>query len=400
MLWFRFARKYMFSPKSHSVINIIASVSVIAVAVPTAAMIILLAMFEGLTATIDDLYSAADSDIEVVASRGQTFADDAIALDALSEIEGVEAVAPYLNQSVMIASAGRRTTISLRGIDERYYDVLPVEEFMTGGSLSNISRGDIILGSTAASEIGAYSLGIEVELYALNRKQLSTLLPTNGISRNISYLGGVVTTNDEIDATLALYDLERTQQLLNYPNRWSCVAIRCSEGADIEAVQHAIEQSVGSDFEVRTRDQKNTSMNEILRMERFAILLIGLFITLIAAFSIVGSVVMLIADKRRDMQTLRAMGADSKLMRHIFVGEGALLTVVGCLLGTLLGVGIALGQQMFGWVKIPGNSILESYPVALHISDVVLVIASVIIVGWLVSRITVGRTLRDKQHNE
>lgn len=400
MLWFRFARKYMFSPKSHSVINIIASVSVIAVAVPTAAMIILVAMFEGLTTTINGLYSAIDGDIEIIAQRGQTFDDDALSLDALSAIEGVEAVAPYLEQSVIAASAGRRTTIALRGIDSRYGDVLPIEEYVASGTLSSLDRGEILLGSVVAAEIGTYGLGTEIELYALNRKQISTLLPTNGISRKTTHLGGIVATNGEIDATHALIDLKAAQQLLNYPNRWSCVAIRCSAGADIETIQRTLQHVVGNDFKVRTRDQKNASMNEILRMERFAILLIGLFITLVAAFSIVGSVVMLIADKRRDMQTLRAMGADSRLIRRIFVGEGALLTVVGALIGTLLGVGLALGQQQFGWVKIPGSTILDSYPVALNIGDVILIVLSVIAIGWLVARITVGTTLRHKQNND
>lgn len=397
MLWFRFALRYMFSPKSHSVINIIASVSVIAVVVPTAAMIILLAMFDGLSSTIDDLYSAVDGDIEVVAARGQTFAEDSIPLDELRRIDGVEAVAPYLEQSVMASAAGRRTTIKLRGIDKEYSDVVPIEEHVVNGSYNSLGDGDIILGGVVAAELGAYGIGTRIELYALNRKQISTVLPTGGISRTHSNLGGVVATNNDIDATLALYDLRLTQQLLNYADKLSTVAIRCREGADVERLCDEIAEVVGTEFEVRTRDQKNASMNAILRMERFAIVLIGSFIALVAAFSIVGAVVMLIADKQRDMLTLRALGGNRTLVRRIFVGEGMLLTTVGCIIGLLLGIGFALGQQHYGWIKIPGSMILESYPIELNIQSVVLVALLVIALGWIVTRLAVGVALRRNQ---
>lgn len=397
MLWFRFALRYMFSPKSHSVINIIASVSVIAVMVPTAAMIVLLAMFDGLSSTIDDLYSSVDGDIEIIAARGQTFPEKSISLDELRRIDGVEAVAPYLEQSVMASSAGRRTTIKLRGIDSQYRSVVPIEERVVNGSYGSLDNGDIILGGVAAAELGAYGLGGNIELYALNRKQISTVLPTGGISRTRCNLGGVVATNNDIDATLALYDLSLTQQLLNYSDKLSAVAIKCREGADIESLCEDISNVVGAEFEVRTRDEKNASMNAILRMERFAIALIGSFIALVAAFSIVGAVVMLIADKQRDMRTLRALGGDNSLVRRIFVGEGMLLTSVGCSIGILLGVGFALGQQHFGWIKIPGSMILESYPVELNIQSVVVVALLVIALGWIVTRSAVGVALR-KNH--
>ena len=204
-------------------------------------------------------------------------------------------------------------------------------------------------------------------------------------------------TNNDIDATLALYDLRLTQQLLNYSDKLSAVAIKCREGADIESLCKDISNVVGAEFEVRTRDEKNASMNAILRMERFAIVLIGSFIALVAAFSIVGAVVMLIADKQRDMLTLRALGGDNSLVRRIFVGEGMLLTSVGCTIGILLGVGFALCQQHFGWIKIPGSMILESYPVELNIQSVVVVALLVIALGWIVTRSAVGVALR-KNH--
>ena len=396
MLWGLFARRYIFSPKSNSVINIIACISLIAVAVPTAAMIILLSMFDGLSSAIERLNAAIDADMEVVAARGQTFALGDVAIEQIASCDGVEAVAPYIEQSVMASSAGRRTTIVLRGVDSRYFDVVALDELLQAGRLESIYSGDILLGVGICSELGAYGIGTQIELYALNRKQMSTLLPMSGISRMTTHLGGAVMGNNDISSTLAIGEIGRVQSLLNYNDRVSAIAIRAKDGADIAQLEHTIEALVGEDMDVVTREEKYASTNAILRMERFAILLIGSLIVLIATFSIVGTVLMLITEKRRDIATLRALGAKHSLIVRIFTGEGALLTLAGVLLGTLLGTAIALAQQHFAIVKIPGDQLLGSYPVELNIGDIAVVVMVVIATGSLVSWLTVRAKLKDR----
>lgn len=377
-------------------INIIACISLIAVAVPTAAMIILLSMFDGLSSTIERLNAAIDADMEVVAARGQTFALGDVAIEQIASCDGVEAVAPYIEQSVMASSAGRRTTIVLRGVDNRYFDVVALDELLQAGRLESIYSGDILLGVGICSELGAYGIGTQIELYALNRRQMSTLLPMSGISRMTTHLGGAVMGNNDISSTLAIGEIGRVQSLLNYNDRVSAIAIRAKDGAEIAQLEHTIEALVGEDMDVVTREEKYASTNAILRMERFAILLIGSLIVLIATFSIVGTVLMLITEKRRDIATLRALGAKHSLIVRIFTGEGALLTLAGVLLGTLLGTAIALAQQHFAIVKIPGDQFLGSYPVELNIGDIAVVVMVVIATGSLVSWLTVRAKLKDR----
>ena len=393
-MWLKISRRYMFSPKSHSVINIISMVSVIAVAIPTAAMIILLAMFGGISQTIDTLYKSVDADIEILASRGQTFDAEAISIEELLSTKGIKHCAPYLEQSIVATTAQHRTTLTLRGIDSSYHSVLPVSDFVYRGSVNNLSAGKIVLGTAAAYTLGAQSVGHPVELYALNRRQLSSLLPTSGFSRKKAEVAAVVSINAEIDAELALAELGFTQSLLNYPGRISSIAIKLDEGYTPEAVQQSLREALGEEFIVRTRNEKNASMNALIRLERFAIILIGSFIAIVAAFSIVGAVIMLITEKRRDIATLRSMGGNQRLIRNIFVGEGMLLTLLGCLIGLGIGIGFTLGQEYFGWVKIPGNMIFESYPVELTMGDVVMVAMVVMVAGWIISRLTVGAKLR------
>ncbi len=394
MLWFKFARRYMFSPKSHSVINIIASVSLLAVAIPTAAMIILMAMFDGLTATIQDYNRAVDADIEIIPARGLTFPSDAVDIAEIRGTQGVAATTSYIEQSVMASANGRRVTVSLRGVDSTYTDVISLDKHIVAGDFNSIRRGDVVLSATVASQLAAYGIGIPIELYALNRKQISTLLPTSGISRHTSHLGGEVVTNTENDAALAVGELQRVQKLLNYEGKLSCIAIKVNHNANIEDVKARLSNVMGSNFEVRTRNDKNASLNAILRIEKFAILLIGLLIATVAAFSIVGTVLMLITEKKTDIATLRAMGASKRLVVRIFVGEGMLLTITGCILGTLLGVGFAIGQQCYGWIQIPGSMIMESYPVDLNWGDVAMINAIMIVIGLAISHLTVRAKLK------
>ena len=284
----------------------------------------------------------------------------------------------------------------MRGVDSRYFDVVALDELLQAGRLESIYSGDLLLGVGICSELGAYGIGTQIELYALNRRQMSTLLPMSGISRMTTHLGGAVMGNNDISSTLAIGEIGRVQSLLNYNDRVSAIAIRAKDGADIAQLEHTIEALVGEDMDVVTREEKYASTNAILRMERFAILLIGSLIVLIATFSIVGTVLMLITEKRRDIATLRALGAKHSLIVRIFTGEGALLTLAGVLLGTLLGTAIALAQQHFAIVKIPGDQLLGSYPVELNIGDITVVVMVVIATGSLVSWLTVRAKLKDR----
>jgi lipoprotein-releasing system permease protein len=212
-----------------------------------------------------------------------------------------------------------------------------------------------------------------------------------------THLGGAINGNNEISSSLAIAELERVQQLLNYKDRVSAITMRVAKDAKIEDVVEATESIVGDEYKVITRQEKNASINAILKMEKYAIVLIGTLIILIASFSIVGTVIMLITEKQRDIAILHALGANNRLIHNIFVGEGVLLTTAGCLLGTLIGCGISLLQQHLGIVKIPGDTFLQSYPVSLNFGDVVMIMFIVIITGSIVSWTTVRARLMSQR---
>ena len=293
----------------------------------------------------------------------------------------------------MASATGRQYPIKIRGVEPSYFDVMALEEYVARGSLEALASGDMILGASLASSLGAYGLVTEIELYALNRKQISSLLPTSGVSKHKSRLGCVISANNQINESVALIALSSAQELLNYNDRVSGIAIKLAPDSDARRVTKEIAAIVGEEFETLTRESKNASMNAILRMEKFAIVLIGALIALVATFAIVGSVVMLMTEKRRDIATLRALGASERLIGNIFTGEGILLSSAGTLLGALLGIGFTLIQSHWGVVKIPGGSILESYPVSLSAIDIVIVVAIVMTMGTVISSLTVKSRL-------
>jgi lipoprotein-releasing system permease protein len=206
----------------------------------------------------------------------------------------------------------------------------------------------------------------------------------------------VISANNQINESVALIDLKRAQELLNYDGRISGIAIKTAPESDANRIAEALSTIAGDEFDIVTRDRKNASVNAILRMEKFAIVLIGALIALVATFAIVGSVVMLMTEKRRDIATLRAMGASQRLIGNIFTGEGILLSSAGTLLGALLGIGFTLIQKFWGVVKIPGSNVFESYPVSLSAIDVIIVIAIVMTMGTAISTLTVRSRFREK----
>lgn len=405
MLWSKFARRYLLSPKSHSVINIIASISVLSVAAPVAAMIVLLSIFNGLEQTVERMYSSFDADVVITPSRGQTFAMPHDAVTRLEAVEGVEAAAPYLEQMVVVSASGRRTTVTLLGVDSTYISVAPLDEYMVRGEYRLLGERDtatmrrrdvLVAGYGVAAELGMPRLDGDVELYAVNRRQFSSLLPTAGISRLRAALGGVFMVNADIDRRYVLCDLDAARRLLNYPGRISHMALRLGAGADRERVRSRVETIFGEGYDIRTRDQKNDSLLRIMAYEKRSIFIIAFMVTLVAAFSLVGAVVMLLTDKRRDMATLRALGMTRRYVSRIFVGEGMLITLAGGGAGILAGLALCWAQRRYDLVAIPGATTVGSYPVSIEWADVAATAAAVVVVGYVVSRLTVASVMKRK----
>ena len=383
-----FARRYLFSPKSRSVINVIAGVSVLSFAMPVAAMIVLLSVLNGFGDFAKSMSSAFDADLTVAPREGQTFASAEIDSLALTRVKGVGVVSYLLEQQVLLERDGLQTMATLRGVDDRYTEVFPIEETIPLGSWS-VRTGDLdrlVLGRDMARTLGIRSLvRAEVAVYALRRGSFSSLLPVDGYSVRRLDVGGLFFLDLESENEYALTSLRAAQELFDRPGRISAISVRVADDADAEKVRREIAGIVGDDFTVRTRDEMNA-------------LFISLLVLVLASFSVVGTLVMLMIEKRDVVATLRALGADTKLIRSIFVGEGLLIGGLGASIGAVLGVGFCLAQQHFGMIRIPVDTLLlYSYPVEMRWSDLLIVAAAFGAVILAISELTVRSVMKNNK---
>ena len=382
-----FARRYLFSPKSRSVINVIAGVSVLSFAMPVAAMIVLLSVLNGFGDFAKSMSSAFDADLTVAPREGQTFASAEIDSLALTRVKGVGVVSYLLEQQVLLERDGLQTMATLRGVDDRYTEVFPIEETIPLGSWS-VRTGDLdrlVLGRDMARTLGIRSLvRAEVAVYALRRGSFSSLLPVDGYSVRRLDVGGLFFLDLESENEYALTSLRAAQELFDRPGRISAISVRVADGADAE--------------KVRTRDEMNALFFRLVAYEKWGVFFISLLVLVLASFSVVGTLVMLMIEKRDDVATLRALGADTKLIRSIFVGEGLLIGGLGASIGAVLGVGFCLAQQHFGMIRIPVDTLLlYSYPVEMRWSDLLIVAAAFGAVILAISELTVRSVMKNNK---
>ncbi|WP_419489896.1 FtsX-like permease family protein [Alistipes sp.] len=396
-----FARHYLFSKKSHSVINIVSGVSAFSVAIPVMAMVILLSVFNGFEGLIKSMYRSFDPDIRITPVRGKVFPIDSLPRERFLAIDGVRDAAYALEDNAVFEYRDRQAFGTMCGVDSLYRQVVPLDSLRTEG-VFQLQFGDFP--EAYVGQGMAYALGIRVNLnspisvYVPRRGRVSPLLPYSFYKKQNIFPSGVFALEAEVDGKYVIVPLHFAQELLDYPGQASSVAIRLEADASPQRVQQQIGQWLGDDYKIQSRYQQKESFYRIMMYEKWGIYFIILLVLVIASFSLIGSLVMLIIEKRKDSQTLVTMGADTKLLRKIFVAEGMLIYLIGAGGGLLLGVALALAQQHFGFLKLSGETFLiDAYPVEVHPSDLAWVIVTFVSVSYLISVLTVRAMIPKKE---
>lgn len=396
-----FARRYLFSKKSHSVINIVSGVSAFSVAIPVMAMVILLSVSNGFEGLIKSMYRSFDPDIRITPVRGKVFPIDSLPRERFLAIDGVRDAAYALEDNAVFEYRDRQAFGTMCGVDSLYRQVVPLDSLRTEG-VFQLQFGDFP--EAYVGQGMAYALGIRVNLnspisvYVPRRGRVSPLLPYSFYKKQNIFPSGVFALEAEVDGKYVIVPLHFAQELLDYPGQASSVAIRLEADASPQRVQQQIGQWLGDDYKIQSRYQQKESFYRIMMYEKWGIYFIILLVLVIASFSLIGSLVMLIIEKRKDSQTLVTMGADTKLLRKIFVAEGMLIYLIGAGGGLLLGVALALAQQHFGFLKLSGETFLiDAYPVEVHPSDLAWVIVTFVSVSYLISVLTVRAMIPKKE---
>lgn len=390
------AGRYLFARKSHNVINIISAISAIGMAVGTAALIIILSVYNGFDSLIRSMMSTVEPDLLITPSAGKVFVPEGEAYDWIYDQPEVLSMCCILEENVFISYDGSQGLAKAKGVDWIYEEESPLADNIRNGEF-RLYKGDIpqaVVGGSLAYELGINPRFVSpIEIYYPSRtKRISLADPTSALEKAKVFPSGVFSINEDVDKELMIVPIETMRQLLDYDDEVSAIEIRVVEGTgrkELRQLQEGIAKRLGDGFEVKDRYRQNEVLYKMMMYEKLATYLILLFVIIIIAFNIFGSLTMLIIEKEDDIRILRSMGADRKLIRRIFVLEGWMISLAGMAAGVVAGTVLALIQQHFGIIKMPGQFVVQAYPVILSWSDIAITAAAVAAIGYLIALLPV-----------
>ena len=392
------AHRYLFAGKSHNVINIISAISAVGMAVGTAALIIILSIYNGFDAIVKSMLSEVEPDLVVRPSEGKFFVPEGKAYDFAYDSPLVKNMCSVLKEQVFAAHNGHQATVTLMGVDEVFQEESAIRNHLIGGSFEfgDSGKAGAALGASLARRLGvAHFLNDSLTLYYPDRTaRVSAINPMGAVRTAAVWPSCEFSVNAQIDNNLVIVSRELMCGLLGRSDEVSQVEIRFADNCtkkQAKSFRKQFQDELGPSFRVYDRVEQNPSMYKMLAWEKFAVCLIMIFVILILGFSIFGSLSMLIIDKREDISTLRAMGADRKLIRRVFTLEGWMITLYGMAAGLVIGIVFCLLQQHFGLIKMPGNYIMQAYPVILNWIDVLVAGTGIALLGYLIALVPVRR---------
>ena len=393
---FFFAWRYLFAKKSHNVINIISAISAVGMAIGTAALVIILSIYNGFDSLVKSMLNDFDPDILITPAEGKAFVPEGPVYDWIYEQDIVKNMCCVITENVFINYDGRQGMVTAKGVDWVYEEESPVRDHIRAGEFS-LHRGDVPL--AVAGGTLAYRMGINprflspIELYFPSRgRNLSLTNPLASIESVNVWPSGIFSISSEIDDRYIIVPIDVMKELLEYENEVTGVELRLADGhsqKDVKTLVKEISERLGPEYVVSDRFAQNKALYKMMKYEKLSIFSILIFMVIIIAFNIFGSLTMLIIEKSGDIGTLMSMGMRESLVKRIFVLEGWMISLLGLAAGLALGIAISLLQMHFGFVKMPGNFVVQAYPVILSASDVIITAASVAAVGWIIAKLPV-----------
>ena len=388
----RFALRYLFARKSHNVINIISGISVAGMAIGTAALIIILSVFNGFNKLVSDSLGDAQPDLVVKPAAGKAFVPDSTVFAWLYDQELVYNMSSVIEEQAFIAFDGKQSLARVKGVDSVFEEESPLQNHITDGIFS-LHRGTLpraVVGSSLAWSMDINPRFIApLEIYYPDREgSISLSNPAASLRSTKVTVAGLFAINAELDADLVIVPIETMRELLGYDEEVSAVEIRVQQGTTDKALNGLaaeLSERLGPDYEVLDRYRQNEALYKMMRYEKLAIYMILIFIVIIIAFNIYSSLTMLIIEKKDDIGTLRSLGAPEPMTRRIFLLEGWLISLLGLVIGLVLGIAFVLLQQKYGLIRMPGSYIISAYPVILKASDIVWTVVGVALVGYLIA---------------
>lgn len=385
------ARRYLISKKSHNAINIITLISIVGVCIGTMALVIVLSAFNGISDLVFGLYNTFDPDIKITPAAGKTFAPDTVLFGKIKNMDGVVYYTETLQENALLKYGDKQVIATIKGVSDDFVKMTRLDTVTREGEfyLEDVNEDALpvyysVLGYGIARrlDIALGNFVNPLEIYVPKRGKVSSLNPEEAFHIRAVEVAGIFSLNDDFDYKYCILPLALSRQLLDKPAEVSAIELGLSETVSKENTKAEIEKILGASFEVKTRYEQNEVLFKTINSEKWWTFLILVFILVIATFNVIGSLTMLIIEKKKDIQTLKFLGADNNLIRKIFMHEGLLITVTGAVSGMILGLLLCLLQKQFGFVPFSEGFIVDAYPVKIVAIDLLLAFGVVMLIGF------------------
>jgi len=390
---FYIARRYLFSKKSTHAINVISGISVVGVAVATMALVVTLSVFNGFHDLVASFLTSFDPQLKVIPVKGKVVAADDPKLTLIRELPQVDVATECMEDQAMVIYNGRQAMVTVKGVDDNFDQLTHINEILIGNGEFELHAADMhygIIGIRLADALGTgYTFDSPLKIYAPRREgQLDMSAPEESFIEDELYSPGVLfnVRQAKYDKGYIITSLGFARRIFETQGMLSSLELRLKPGSNFDAVKAEMQKIAGDDFYVKDRFEQQDETFKIMKIEKLIAYVFLTFILIVACFNIIGSLSMLIIDKKDDVVTLRNLGASDKVITRIFLFEGRLISAIGALIGIAIGLLLCWIQQTYGIVKLGSSSgtfVVNAYPVSVHPEDILLIFLTVLIVGFL-----------------
>ncbi|MFA5587650.1 MAG: FtsX-like permease family protein [Mariniphaga sp.] len=384
------ALRYLFSKKKQNIINIISGISVAGIIVGTMALVIVLSVFNGFNGLIETFFSNFDPDLKITASRGKMFSPSENRFEEIQNLLGVLHYAEVIEETALLKYGDQQYPAIVKGVPPNYSDYTSIDTLIIDGifMLQDDGIDYAVVGQGVAYNLGlGLSFVDPIRIFVPKKGHQASLNPAQSLNFDYIFPAGVFSLLEEIDSKYLIVPYHFASRLFESENRVSAVELGIDPGVNSKKLQKEIQGILGDSFHVKNKYQQHDMIFRTIKSEKWASYFILVFILIVASFNMLGSLSMLIIDKKEDLFILRSMGADSKLIRKIFLFEGWLISFFGALIGALLGIFICWLQIRFELVTLPGTGsfVITAYPVKIVLSDIFLILGIVLGIGFIAS---------------
>ena len=397
------ARRYLFSKKSTNAINVISVISVIGVAVATMALVIVLSVFNGFHDLVATFFTNFDPQLEVVPTQGKTAPSDDPLLAKMKALPEVDVATESVEDQALAIYQDHQAMVIVKGVDDNFDQLTHIKDILFGDGTYSLHAGNLqygIMGIRLAAALGTGArFGDYLRIYAPQKEgQFDATNPSEAFVVDSLLSPGVVfsVNQSKYDKNYIIAPIAFARNIFGQQGRLSSLEFRLKDGSDLDAVKKEMQEIGGAKYKVMDRFEQQADTFKIMQIEKYIAYIFLTFILIVACFNIIGSLSMLIIDKKEDVVTLRNLGANDRQISQIFLFEGRLISAFGAIIGIGLGLLLCWLQQQYGLVSLgssSGSFVINAYPVSVHYDDVALIFLTVIVVGWVAVWYPVKRSL-------